>query len=132
MRATERSTGSPRAPCRWLAAVGLAVTIGLLPSPATAETGEGGAASSFFFGMTAGLLTLVYTPIKVVYAVTAIPVSGLTYVWSVGDSEMAGRVLTSGTQGTFVVTPGHLKGKASLDFVGAADEGPREDEEPSR
>ncbi len=127
MRATDRSTGRPRALRGWLATVVLSAAMGLFPSPpASAELGEEGAASSFFFGMSAGLLTLVYTPLKVLYATAAIPVSGLAYLWSVGDSDMAGRVMRSGTQGTFVVTPEHLRGEASLDFVGTAEEGPPE------
>ncbi len=130
MRATDGSTGRPRALRGWLAAVALGTAIGLVPSPANAEVGEDGAVSSFFFGISAGLLTLVYTPLKVLYATAAIPVSGLAYLWSVGDSAMAGRVMASGTQGTFVLTPEHLRGEASLYFVGAAEEGPPEDESP--
>ena len=82
-------------------------------------------------GMTSGLLTLVYTPLKLVYAVAALPLGAATYMWSVGDSEMATRVLRSGTQGTFVLTPEHLAGSASLEFVGSADEGPPEDATPT-
>ena len=95
---------------------------------AGAEAPRNEAGTTFLFGLGAGLLTLVYTPLKLVYATTAIPISGLVWVWSVGDAEMAGRVMRSGTLGTFVVTPEHLRGEASFDFVGAAEEGPPEDE----
>ena len=129
MRATHRSIGRPSAPRRWLAAVGLSAAIALVPSSARADALKEEAVSTFFFGLSAGVLTLVYTPVKLVYATAAIPVSGLAWLWSVGDSEMAGRVMASGTLGTFVLTPEHLRGEASLDFVGAAEEGPREDEQ---
>lgn len=128
MRATHESIGRPRAPRRWLAAVALGAAIGLVPSPASSEAPKEEVGSTFLFGLGAGLLTLVYTPLKLVYATAAIPVSGLTWMWSVGDSEMAARVMRSGTLGTFVVTPEHLRGEASFDFVGAAEEGPRKDE----
>ena len=137
MRASHRSSRSPRARRRWLAAIAFAVTIGLIASPASAEAEpeeeeEGGeAVGTFFMGMTSGLLTLVYTPLKLVYAVAALPLGAATYMWSVGDSEMATRVLRSGTQGTFVLTPEHLAGSASLEFVGSADEGPPEDATPT-
>ena len=139
MRDSDRSAATPRARRRWLAAIAIAVAIGLVPSPVSAEAEaegegeeqEGGAAvATFFMGMTSGLLTLVYTPLKLVYATAAIPLAGATYLWSVGNTEMAVRVMRSGTQGTFVLTPEHLTGAASLDFVGAADEGPPEDETP--
>jgi hypothetical protein len=97
------------------------------PTPAAAEGDEGGAISKFFVGIGAGLCTLVYTPVKVAYAVTAIPIAGLVYMWSVGNTEMPERVIRSGTQGNFVVTPDHLRGNQRLGFVGPADEGPDPD-----
>ena len=109
----------------WLAGTALALAIATAPVPALAE--EGGAISKFFVGIGAGLCTLVYTPLKVAYAVTAIPVAGLVYMWSVGNSEMSERVIRSGTQGNFVVTPAHLQGDQSLTFVGPANEGPDKD-----
>ncbi|MEE2674370.1 MAG: hypothetical protein VX466_11275 [Myxococcota bacterium] len=136
MRPSDRSTANSRLRGRWFAVVVTAAAIAMAPSPATAE-GEiekeeegGGAVGTFFLGMTSGLLTLVYTPLKVVYATAAIPLSGVTYLWSVGNSEMATRVMRRGTQGTFVLTPEHLTGAASLDFLGAADEGPPEEVAP--
>ena len=87
VRATHRSTGRLSAPRRWLAAVGLSAAIVLVPSPASAEAPKEEAVSTFFFGLSAGVLTLVYTPLKLVYATAAIPVSGLAWLWSVGDSE---------------------------------------------
>ncbi len=112
--------------CLAIAVLALAITA--VPIPALAEGDEGGAFSKFAIGIGAGISTLVYTPLKVVYALTAIPISGLVYMWSVGNTEMAGRVMRSGTQGNFVVTPEHLRGNQTLDFVGPANEGPDEDE----
>jgi hypothetical protein len=107
---------------RTLAAASLALSITAAPVPAAAE-GDG-AISKFFVGIGAGICTLVYTPLKVAYALTALPMGGLVYMWSVGNTEMTGRVVRSGTLGNFVVTPEHLRGNQSLDFVGPAREGP--------
>lgn len=129
MRASQRPIRNAVAARRWVAALTLSATLGLLPAPASGQVrSDESEATTFFFGFGAGLCTLVYTPLKVVYAAAALPLSGLVYMWSVGDTEMAGRVMRSGTQGTFVLTPQHLRGEAELDFVGAANEGPPEDE----
>jgi hypothetical protein len=112
---------------RLAAARALARVLTTAPTSAHAAGKEGGAISKFFVGIGAGLCTLVYTPLKVVYAVAAIPVSGLVYMWSVGNSEMSGRVMRSGTQGNFVLTPEHLRGNQSLAFVGPANDGPDPD-----
>ena len=58
---------------------------------------------------------------KLAYAITAVPLAGLVYMWSIGDMEMAKRVILSGTQGDFVVTPEHLRGDRSFTFVGSAE-----------
>jgi hypothetical protein len=107
----------------------LCLCLWLSPGSATAQQEDDGEVSTFFVGLGAGICTLVYTPLKVVYALTALPMSGLVYIWSVGDTEMAGRVMRSGTQGNYVITPQHLRGREPLDFVGEADEGPHPDEQ---
>ena len=97
------------------------------PAVAFAEAEDSGPLTKFFFGITSAVCTLVYTPLKIVYAVSSIPMSGLVYTWSAGNAEMSERVLRSGTQGTWVVTPEHLQGNRSLTFVGNANEGPDPD-----
>lgn len=132
MRAGHRSSRARERVRGRCASLALVIALGGVSSPAAAQDEKAGAASTFFFGMSAGLLTLVYTPLKVVYATTSLPVSGLAYLWSVGNSEMAGRVMRSGTQGTYVLTPEHLTGEATIEFVGPAEEGPPEDEQRGR
>jgi hypothetical protein len=115
MRATDRRGRADRLRCRRLIA-GLVLSLVLSSTGAKAE--GSGAASNFLVGMSAGVLTLVYTPLKLIYATSTIPISGLVYVWSIGNAQVAGRLLRCGTQGTFVLTPEHLRGNVSLDFVG--------------
>ena len=96
----------------------------LFASAARADVEDSGPFAKFGFGITAAVCTLVYTPLKIGYALTSIPLGGLVYVWSVGDTEMTARVIRSGTQGNWVVTPDHLRGERQLEFVGDTNEGP--------
>jgi len=73
-------------------------------------------------GMAAALTTLVYSPLKVVYAIGGTTASGLTWVFSGGDSRTAKTVLTRSVRGTYVITPEALQGQRSLEFVGRAPE----------
>jgi hypothetical protein len=105
----------------------LALVLCAAPNVALAAGGDSGPFSKFFFGISAAVCTLVYTPLKIVYAVTSMPMGGLVYTFSVGNTEMSERVLRSGTQGSWVITPDHLRGNRSVTFVGAAEEGPGKD-----
>jgi hypothetical protein len=107
---TTRATASPLAACL--------LAIALAGAPLAAHADEESAGSRFFWGLGSGICTLLYTPLKVVYAASAIPVAGLVYLWSVGDAEMTGRVIGRATAGDFVVTPDHLKGERRLVFIG--------------
>lgn len=113
-----------RRPLRRLASLLLVALLLGAPAPARAESEDSSPITKFFFGLSAAVCTLVYTPLKIGYAITSIPMSGLVYMWSVGNTEMSERVIRSGTQGNWVVTPEHLRGQRHLDFVGAANEGP--------
>lgn len=88
---------------------------------ASADPREQGAGTHFLVGLGAGVCTLLYTPVKLAYAITAVPLGGLVYVWSIGDIEMTKRVMLSGTQGDYVVTPEHLRGERRFTFVGSAE-----------
>jgi hypothetical protein len=114
---------------RWLSAVLAACLLLFAASPAWASSDprEQGAGTHFLVGLGAGVLTLLYTPVKIIYAATSIPIGGLVYTWSIGDMEMARRVMLSGTQGSYVVTPEHLRGERRFTFVGSAEGGPSDD-----
>lgn len=112
----------PRAVRLWLSAVLAALVLSASPAWASADPREQGAGTHFLVGIAAGFLTLLYTPIKIVYATASLPVGGLVYTWSLGDMEMTRRVMLSGTQGSYVVTPEHLRGEKRFSFVGSAEE----------
>lgn len=115
-RRTQRSLAAA------VAIVALA-TLAASPAVAAGDPRDQGAGTHFAVGLGAGLLTLLYTPIKIVYATTSLPLGGLVYCFSVGDMEMTKRVMLSGTGGTYVVTPEHLRGDKTFVFVGSAEEG---------
>jgi len=85
----------------------------------TSPAGEAG------LGIGSGLLTLVYFPLKVVYAVLGGVVGGFTYVLTGGDLETAKTVWDPSIYGTYVITPAHLKGDEAVRFYGVS---PYEDE----
>ena len=70
-------------------------------------------AGSFF-------LTLVYTPVKLAYAILGGIIGGFTYGLTGGDLEIAQSVWEPSVYGTYVITPDHLKGNEPVRFVGVS------------
>jgi len=91
----------------------------LHPGAALAQEDEspGGEAG---LGIGSGLLTLVYFPVKVVYAVLGGVVGGFTYVLTGGDLDTAKTVWDPSFHGTYVITPAHLKGDEAVRFYGVS------------
>ena len=69
-------------------------------------------------GVGAAICTLVYSPLKVAYAIGGSVVGGLAWMWTLGDTSIAGPIFRSSVQGDYVVTPSHLTGRRDLHFVG--------------
>lgn len=84
------------------------------------EAGEAG------LGIGSGLLTLVYLPFKLTYAVLGGVIGGFTYALTGGDLETAKTVWEPSFYGTYVITPSHLKGDEAVRFYGVS---PYEDEQ---
>ena len=97
----------------------LTVTLGALPAHASnaAEVG---------WGVGSALSTVVYGPLKLVYATMGLAFGGLGWALSGGDPAVADAVIAPAVGGDYVVTPAHLRGERRLSFVGIAD--PREPE----
>ena len=92
------------------AVVALALT---QAAPARANT-----ASEAGLGAVSAIFSLVYGPVKIVYAVVGSTVAGLSWVLSGGDGDVAGPILNAAVRGDYVITPSHLRGEQSLEFVG--------------
>jgi len=90
--------------------------LGLHPGPAGAQGESTGEAAGW--GALAALTSLVYAPVKVVYAVGGLVVGGFAWVFSAGDNDVVKTVTTPAVRGDYVVTPEHLRGERPLEFIG--------------
>ncbi len=65
-----------------------------------------------------GALSLLYTPIKVTYAVLGGFFGGFAYILTGGNAETATSIWDSSLGGTYVIQPEHLRGDQSILFMG--------------
>lgn len=100
----------------------------LAPGIASAQEGQTSQSEEAGLGIGSGLLTLVYLPVKVVYAALGGIVGGFTYVLTGGDLDTAKSVWEPSFYGTYVITPSNLKGEEPVRFFGVS---PYEEEAPS-
>ena len=85
-------------------------------SPGLAQADSAGAEAGY--GILAGLCSLVYAPVMVVYALGGAVVGGFAWVFSAGDNDVARAVVTPAVRGDYVVTPSNLRGDEELEFIG--------------
>ena len=111
-------TKGRRALCAWLgvAAMLLAPGVSMANGAGLDTAKEGG------MGTAAALTSLVYGPVKVVYAAGGSLIAGFAWVFSGGDGEVASTVLTRAVRGTYVITPATLAGEEEIEFVGRSPE----------
>lgn len=89
-------------------------------SPSSVST-EGGDTSSAGMQVASGFSTLLYFPLKAVFAIGGGIVGGLTYAFTGGDEHAAKRVWTTSMYGTYIITPDHLRGDKPVRFLGVAE-----------
>jgi len=87
----------------------------------SSESTEGGNASSALMLAAAGGSTLLYFPLKAVFAIGGGIVGGLTYLFSGLDESSAKKVWNTTLYGTYIITPDHLQGNRPIRFLGVAD-----------
>jgi len=100
---------------RWSGAILTAVmALTVAPRPAAADemVNEAG------MGAASALATLVYGPVKLVYATCGLVFGGIAWGLSGGDSQVLTAVVTPAVRGDYVVTPEHLRMQKSLEFFG--------------
>jgi hypothetical protein len=86
------------------------------PARAESEASEAGLQVGAMFS------TLLYGPAKVVMATVGTLTSGLAYVVTGGNADIAKTVFESSVFGDYIVTPEHLKGEKPLEVVGRSEE----------
>jgi hypothetical protein len=77
------------------------------------ETGREGA-----LGAAAAVSSLIYGPVKLIYATGGLLVGAFAWAFTAGDTEVAGKVFTRSLRGTYVITPDILTGEQELVFIG--------------
>ncbi len=102
---------------RVLASAALAALLALAPATAFAEQQRGMGASAGL-GIGSAFASLVYAPVKLVYAIGGCVVGGLAWAFSGGDNDVAMVVLTPSVLGDYVLTPDQLTGDESIEFFG--------------
>jgi hypothetical protein len=90
------------------------LAIALAPRPAQAEAMETEAG----LGIASVLCSLLYGPVKVLYATGGMLVGGLAWGLSGGDSEVLHAVITPSVRGDYVITPTLLRGERPIQFFG--------------
>lgn len=91
--------------------------IGGAAAPASAEESNSVAAG---WGVLSAFSSLLYAPLKVVYATGGLVIGGIAFGLSAGDSDVWNAVVTPAVRGDYVVTPGNLRGEDTLEFIGRA------------
>ena len=94
-----------------------AVCLGL-PGMSWAAEEVSSPSNEAMLGLGSGLLTIVYLPVKIVYATLGGIVGGFTYGLTGGDLGTAQSVWEPSFYGTYVITPDHLKGNEPVRFYG--------------
>ena len=89
-------------------------------TPSSAST-EGGDTSSAGMQAAAGVSTLLYFPLKAVFAICGGIVGGLAYAFSGGNEQAAKSIWDTSLYGTYIITPDHLQGNRPIRFLGVAE-----------
>lgn len=110
--------GELRPNARSLAIFALAIALIAAPSTGGAESTAKETGREGGLGAAAALSSLVYSPVKLVYATGGLLVGSFAWAFTAGDSQVAEKVFTRSLRGNYVVTPSHLTGEEPLIFIG--------------
>jgi hypothetical protein len=100
-----------------IAALALVLAIGLGPAAARAQQEDGGYEDAGL-GAASAFSTLLYGPVKVVFAITGLVIGPFAWALSAGDADVMWKVINTSVRGDYVVTPAHLRGEQPLEFFG--------------
>jgi len=90
------------------------------PGVSFAAEEESSPSNEAALGVGSFFVTLVYTPLKMAYAILGGVVGGFTYALTGGDLETAEAVWEPSVYGTYIITPDHLKGNEPVRFNGVS------------
>jgi hypothetical protein len=109
-----------------LIALAAVVMFALTPAPTQAQNVGG----EYALGVSCGLVNLIYGPVKIIYATGGAIISGLAWVFSAGDTDVAKPIWDASMRGDYVIVPDHLQGREQLEFIGRSPEHVRATEPP--
>lgn len=115
---------------RSLGSLALVVALLVSTSVRAEEKTERNLAAHYGLGLGAAVCSLVYGPVKIIYATLGAITSGFAWVLTGGRTDVAREILTSSVRGDYVVTPENLTFNEPLVFTGRAaslDEPPADD-----
>ncbi len=98
----------------------VALAVALAAAPSLAFAGEKAAETSREGGLgaAAAISSLVYAPLKLVYAAGGLVVGAFAWAFTAGDTVVAEKVFTRSVRGTYVITPDILTGEKEFAFIG--------------
>lgn len=113
----------------WLAAVlcamaGLVPPVTLAQGPDSPDTGSAGTTVEAVWQAASFLATIPYGAAKIGVAAAGGIIGGVGYVLSGGDLESSREIWRSFTDGTYVLSPAHLKGDEPVVFLAPPRESP--------
>jgi len=97
---------------------GRGVALALAVAVATAATPAQAAGNDTAMGVGSAICSIVYSPTKLAFAGLGTVVSGLAYLMTGFDSDVARPIFYSAVRGDYVITPAHLEGRRVVEFVG--------------
>lgn len=89
-------------------------------APVVAENSENSDDSSLGLQIASGALSILYTPVKVIYAGVGGLFGGVVYLLTGGNEPAAQSVWDASLKGTYWLTPDHLQGNEPVRFKGEA------------
>ena len=103
---------------RSLASLALVIALSLATSAHAEEKRERNLAAHYGLGVGAAICSLVYGPVKIVYATLGGITSGLAWVLTGGRTDVAREIIVASVRGDYVVTPENLAFAEPLVFTG--------------
>ena len=88
------------------------------PLVSTANAADESMAYEGFLGLGSAIGSLIYSPLKIVYAVGGTALSAVALVWTFGNTDVAGSIFTQSVGGDYVIVPAHFQGQRKLEFFG--------------
>ena len=101
----------------------LIILVAIALSNSLAVADEGGGYTQLDeagLGFVSGLSTLIYLPVKSVYAGIGAIVGSFAWALSGGNDEVAKSIWEPSIYGTYVIIPDHFTGNESVRFIGTS------------